>query len=57
MHLKLQSNPRRCTRQTGRDNHPSENAEEYYRRTLAIPFLDHLLTEEIYMSHSDSVLA
>ena len=37
--------PRRCTRQTGRDNHPSENAEEYYRQTLAIPFLDHLIKE------------
>ena len=33
--------PRRCVRQAGRDNHPG-SIEEYYRRSLAIPFLDHL---------------
>ena len=36
--------PRRCVRQAGRDNHPG-STEEYYRRSLAIPFLDHLQNE------------
>ena len=31
--------PRRCSRQTARENHPGDTAEEYYRRSLAIPFL------------------
>ena len=30
-----------CSRQA-RANHPSSTIEEYYRRSLAIPFLDHL---------------
>ena len=38
--------PRRCARQAGRDNHP-ESTEEYYWRSLAIPFLDHLQNEII----------
>ena len=33
--------PRICSRQA-RANHPSSTTEEYYRRSLAIPFLDHL---------------
>jgi len=37
--------PRRCSRQTARENRPAENAEEHYRRSLAIPFLDHLKEE------------
>jgi len=46
--------PRTCSRQTARDNHPAENAEEYYRRSLAITFLDHLVTEidSRFSSHS-----
>ena len=46
--------PRRCQRQTARENHPADTTEEYYRRSLAIPFLDHL-KEEIerrFTSHS-----
>ena len=37
--------PRRCRRQTNRDNTPAEDSIEYYRRTLTIPFLDQLLVE------------
>ena len=36
--------PRRCSRQTQRDNVPAETPEEYYRRSLTIPFLDHILS-------------
>ena len=46
--------PRRCSRQTARENHPGSTAEEYYRRSLAIPFLDHLISEidTRFTSHS-----
>ena len=37
--------PRRCSIQRARENHPGTTAEEYYRRSLAIPFLDHLMCE------------
>ena len=37
--------PRTCKEQTQRDNTESSCAEEYYRRTLTIPFVDHLNTE------------
>ena len=37
--------PRRCSIQRARENHPGTTAEEYYRRSLAIPFLDHLMRE------------
>jgi len=30
--------PRRCGRQTTCENHPGDTAEEYYRRSLAVPF-------------------
>ena len=45
--------PRRCSIQSARDNHPGDT-EEYYRRSLAIPFLDHLKTEidDRFTSHS-----
>lgn len=35
-------NPRRCSKQTAHENHPGDNTEQYYRRSLTIPFLDHL---------------
>jgi hypothetical protein len=35
--------PRQCQRQTLRDNHPVNDS--YYRASLAIPFLDHLLSQ------------
>ena len=46
--------PRRCGRQTARENHPGDTAEEYYRRSFAIPFLDHLKSdiESRFASHS-----
>ena len=37
--------PRRCGRQTHRSNIPAENPKEYFRRTITIPILDHLLAE------------
>ena len=37
--------PRRCGRQRNRDNTPAESSETYYRRTVTIPFLDHLISE------------
>ena len=43
-HGVLVSVPRRCARQTARENHP-DSPEEYYHRSLAIPFLDHLKSE------------
>ena len=39
----LPSRPRRCSRQTQRDNIPGDTPEEYCRRTLTIPFIDELL--------------
>lgn len=37
--------PRRCRRQTNRDNTPAEDSAAYYRQTLTIPFLDQLISE------------
>ena len=37
--------PRTAGRQTLRDNHPADTEETYFRRTVAIPVLDHLLNE------------
>lgn len=37
--------PRVCARQTHRSNVPSQTPKEYYRRTITIPLLDHMLTE------------
>ena len=37
--------PRRCGRQRGRDNVPAEEPAEYYKRSITIPFLDHLLSQ------------
>lgn len=53
-HNVLVSIPRRCSRQTTRENHPGLTAEEYYRRSLAVPFLDHLISEidTRFTSHS-----
>ena len=36
---------RQCQKQTLRDNHPASNAESYFCTSLAIPFLDHLLSQ------------
>ena len=47
--------PRRCKTQTLRSNVEADVPEVYYRRTLAIPFLDHLLNElgERFTSHAN----
>lgn len=37
--------PRQCQRQTLRDNHSAVDAEEFFRRSLAMPFLDYLSSE------------
>ena len=37
--------PRRCGRQRNCANVSAETAEEYFRRTIAIPFLDHFLSQ------------
>ena len=37
--------PRVCARQTHRSNVPSQTPTEYYRRTITIPLLDHMLSE------------
>ena len=37
--------PRRCGRQTQRSNHPAEEAVEYWRRAVFIPFADQLISE------------
>ncbi|CAG2218417.1 unnamed protein product [Mytilus edulis] len=39
------SKPRTCGRQTTRSNVPCESTEDYYKKTIAIPLLDHMLTE------------
>ena len=37
--------PRLCARQTHCSNVPSQTPTEYYRRTITIPLLDHMLSE------------
>ena len=37
--------PRVCGRQTQRKNYPSESVAEYWKRTVAIPFLDVICSE------------
>eukprot|EP00745_Piridium_sociabile_P005995 TRINITY_DN13898_c0_g3_i3.p1 TRINITY_DN13898_c0_g3~~TRINITY_DN13898_c0_g3_i3.p1 ORF type:complete len:266 (+),score=58.71 TRINITY_DN13898_c0_g3_i3:22-798(+) len=37
--------PSSIDRQTLRENHPADTAEEYCRRSVAVPFLDHLLLQ------------
>ena len=37
--------PRRCGRQIHRSNVPADTPMEYYRRTISIPMVDHLLSE------------
>jgi len=49
--------PRLCHRQTARDNHPDKSVEEYYRRSLAILFIEHLKSEIESRFTEHSVLA
>lgn len=39
------SKPRSTVRMKNRANAPSETVEQYFRRNMAIPFLDHVITE------------
>lgn len=39
------SAPRVCKKQTTRENIPANNAEEYFRRTVFLPLVDHFITE------------
>ncbi|XP_054258899.1 uncharacterized protein LOC128983590 [Macrosteles quadrilineatus] len=39
------STPRTCRRQQNRSNTPSESAEEYFRRTIFLPLVDHFISE------------
>ena len=34
--------PRTAARQTNKANHPSETIQEYYKRSIRIPFIDHV---------------
>lgn len=48
--------PRTCGRQTHRSNVPADSVEDYYRKSVTIPFLDHLLEEinaRFFQGHSD----
>ncbi|XP_074658629.1 52 kDa repressor of the inhibitor of the protein kinase-like [Tubulanus polymorphus] len=38
------SKPRTCNRQTQRGNYPADTPEEYYRRSLVIPYIDGLIS-------------
>ena len=40
-----ESTPRVTSRQQHRQNIPSDNSREYYKRTTTIPLLDHLISE------------
>ena len=37
--------PRQAGRQTLRENHPADSEEDYFRISIAVPFLDHLSTQ------------
>ena len=37
--------PRRCGKQTHHSNTPADTPSEYYRRSISIPLLDHLISE------------
>ena len=45
--------PRHCGRQRGQSNVPAEEPAEYYRRSVTIPFLDHLLSQLDHRFSSD----
>lgn len=49
--------PRTCAIQRNRENIPYNNAEEYYRRAIFIPFLEDLISslKERFETHRDSV--
>ena len=50
--------PRLCGRQSHRSNVPAQTPSEYYRRTVTIPVLDHLLSEmeAQFSTHQETAL-
>lgn len=50
--------PRTCGRQTHRSNAPADTPSEFYRRTVTIPMLDHILSEigSRFSSHQKTAL-
>ena len=44
IHGSAPSIPRRCSRQTQRANVPAETPEEFYRRSLTVSFIDHMIS-------------
>lgn len=51
-----ESSPRISSRQQHRQNVPADNTKEYYKRTLTIPILDHLISELDERFDADSSL-
>ncbi|KAF0702443.1 52 kDa repressor of the inhibitor of the protein kinase-like, partial [Aphis craccivora] len=49
--------PRICGRQNNRNNVPFKDIEEFYRRTIFIPYLDDLLCslKQLFLSHKDTI--
>ena len=52
-----QSIPRNCGRQTQHSNIEADSPEVYYRRTLTIPFLDHLQKIDFQIMQKHQLLA
>lgn len=50
--------PRLCGRQTQRSNIPSRTPNEYYKRTITIPLLDHIISEMVsrFSKHQQSIV-
>lgn len=51
--------PRICGRQKNRNNVPFKDIEEFYRRTIFIPYLDDLLCslKQRFISHKDTIMS
>ncbi|XP_074658619.1 52 kDa repressor of the inhibitor of the protein kinase-like [Tubulanus polymorphus] len=51
--------PRTCGRQTQRSNIPAESVEQYFKRAIAIPILDHLYSEinDRFFSGQETILS
>ena len=40
-----ETKPRTCNRQSNRPNQPAENTSDYFKRSVTIPFIDHLINQ------------
>ena len=49
--------PRICGRQKNRNNVPFKDIEEFYRRTIFMPYFDDLLCslKQLFISHKDTI--